>query len=70
LASRLARAAALVVELISYEGAAIEPAPWNEHFGYRMITLEVDDMQNATDYLKTKGVEIDVVAVRVADLSP
>jgi len=47
-----------VVELISYEGAAVEPAPTNVHFGYRMIALEVDDMQNATDYLKTKGVEV------------
>ena len=47
-----------VVELISYEGASIDPAPKNEHLGYRMIALEVDDMQKATDYLKTKGVEI------------
>jgi glyoxylase I family protein len=47
-----------VVELISYEGAAVDPAPTNEHFGYRMIALEVDDMQNATDYLKAKGVEV------------
>jgi catechol 2,3-dioxygenase-like lactoylglutathione lyase family enzyme len=47
-----------VVELISYEGASIDPAPKNEHLGYRMIALEVDDMQKATDYLKTKGVEV------------
>jgi glyoxylase I family protein len=47
-----------VVELISYEGAAIDPAPAHEHLGYRMIAVEVDDMQNATDYLKTKGVEV------------
>ena len=47
-----------VVELISYEGAAIDPAPANEHLGYRMIALEVDDMQGATDYLTSKGVEI------------
>ena len=47
-----------VVELISYKDAAIDPAPQNEHLGYRMIALEVDDMQNATDYLRTKGVEI------------
>ena len=46
-----------VVELISYQNAAIEPAPQNEHLGYRMIALEVDDMQRATDYLRTKGVE-------------
>ena len=43
-----------VVELISYEDAAIEPAPRNEHLVYRMMALEVDDMQEATDYLKTK----------------
>ena len=47
-----------VVELISYEGAAIGPAPQNEHLGYRMIALEVDDMQKAADYLRTKGVDI------------
>ena len=47
-----------VVELISYEGASVDPAPQNEHLGYRMIALEVDDMQNAADYLKTKGVDI------------
>src|SRR5712692_2189992 len=47
-----------VVELISYEGASIDPAPQKEHLGYRMIALEVDDMQRATDYLKTKGVDI------------
>ena len=47
-----------VVELISYKGAAIDPAPQNEHLGYRMIALEVDDMQKATNYLRTKGVEV------------
>jgi hypothetical protein len=47
-----------VVELISYEGAAIDPAPANEHLGYRMIALEVDDMQSATHYLRSRGVEV------------
>jgi glyoxylase I family protein len=47
-----------VVELISYEVAAVDPAPQTEHLGYRMIALEVDDMQNAADYLKTKDVDI------------
>ena len=47
-----------VVELISYEGVAVDPAPQNEHLGYRMIALEVDDMQRAAAYLKTKGVAI------------
>ena len=47
-----------VVELISYEGASVDAAPQKEHLGYRMIALEVDDMRKATDYLRTKGVEI------------
>jgi len=47
-----------VVELISYKGASIDPAPQKEHLGYRMMALEVDDMQETTDYLRTKGVEI------------
>jgi len=47
-----------VVELISYEGASVEAAPQKEHLGYRMIALEVGDMQEATDYLRTKGVEV------------
>ena len=47
-----------VVELITYEGAAVDPAPRNEHLGYRMIALEVDDMQKTADYLRTKGVDI------------
>jgi glyoxylase I family protein len=47
-----------VVELISYDGATVDPAPQNEHLGYRMIALEVDDMQQAADYLKAKGVDI------------
>ena len=47
-----------VVELITYEGAAVDPAPRNEHLGYRMIALEVDDMQKTADYLRTKGVNI------------
>lgn len=47
-----------VVELISYEGAAIDPPPQNEHLGYRMIALEVDDMQKTADYLRGKGIDI------------
>jgi hypothetical protein len=34
-----------VVELITYEGASVDPAPEKEHLGYRMIALEVDGMQ-------------------------
>lgn len=46
------------VELISYEGAAVEPASGNEHLGYRMMALEVDDMKATIEFLGTKGVEI------------
>jgi catechol 2,3-dioxygenase-like lactoylglutathione lyase family enzyme len=47
-----------VVELISYEGGTVDPAPQTEHLGYRMMALEVDDMQKTADYLRTKGVDI------------
>ena len=47
-----------VVELITFECVAVDPAPQKEHLGYRMIAIEVDDMQQATEYLKTKGVDI------------
>jgi catechol 2,3-dioxygenase-like lactoylglutathione lyase family enzyme len=47
-----------VIELISYQGAPIDPAPEREHLGYRMIALEVDDMQKTADYLRNKGVDI------------
>src|SRR5215469_4328408 len=46
------------VELITYEGAEVDPAPSKEHLGYRMIALEVEDMDRAAEYLKGKGVEI------------
>lgn len=45
-----------VVELIDYEGVPLDPAPQKEHLGYRMIALEIDDMDKAADYLKQKGV--------------
>jgi catechol 2,3-dioxygenase-like lactoylglutathione lyase family enzyme len=47
-----------VVELISYQGVTVDPAPQHEHLGYRMIALEVDDMQKTADYLRTKCVDI------------
>jgi catechol 2,3-dioxygenase-like lactoylglutathione lyase family enzyme len=47
-----------VVELISYEGVTVDPAPQTEHLGYRMMALEVDDMQKTADYLRTKGVDL------------
>lgn len=46
------------VELISYEGASVEPAPQNEHLGYRMMALEVDDMRATAEFLRTKGIDI------------
>jgi glyoxylase I family protein len=55
-----------VVELIAYEGTQVDPAPQTEHLGYRMIALEVDDMQKTADYLRTKGVDI-VWGPRVRD---
>ena len=47
-----------VVELIHYDGATVPPAPTTEHLGYRMMALEVDDMQKAIDHLKARGVPI------------
>jgi catechol 2,3-dioxygenase-like lactoylglutathione lyase family enzyme len=47
-----------VVELMSWEGVPVGPEPPKEHFGYRMIALEVDDMNATTEYLKGKGIDI------------
>jgi glyoxylase I family protein len=46
------------VELITYEGAQVAPAPTGIHLGYNLIALEIDDMQKAIQFLKTKGVEV------------
>ena len=46
------------VELITYEGGKIAPAPTGAHLGYNLIALEVDDMQETIAYLKTKGVGV------------
>ncbi len=46
------------VELMAYEDGSVAPAPADEHLGYRMMALEVTDMQSTIDYLKTKGVAI------------
>jgi glyoxylase I family protein len=45
------------VELMKYD--AVKPAPRaeGEHLGYRMMALEVEDMQKALDYLKARGIE-------------
>jgi glyoxylase I family protein len=45
------------VELMSYDGVPVAPQPDQEHLGYRMMALEVEDMKDAIAYLKTKGVE-------------
>jgi glyoxylase I family protein len=47
-----------VVELMSYAGASVDPAPQTERLGYRMMALEVEDMNQAVAYLRTKGVSI------------
>jgi len=45
------------VELMTWEGVPVNPKPQTEHFGYRMIALEVEDMKEALAYLKNKGIE-------------
>ncbi len=46
-----------VIELLKVKNPAPAPMyPWQ--IGYRMIALEVDDMDNAIKYLKSKGVDI------------
>jgi catechol 2,3-dioxygenase-like lactoylglutathione lyase family enzyme len=47
-----------VVELMTWEGVPVGPEPQKEHLGYRMIALEVDDMDTTAEYLKGKGVDI------------
>ena len=45
------------VELICFEGVPVAPMPQQEHLGYRLIALEVDDMKTTLAELKEKGVE-------------
>ncbi len=45
------------VELMTWENVPTAPKPEMEHFGYRMIAIEVEDMKAALAYLHTKGVE-------------
>jgi glyoxylase I family protein len=47
-----------VVELISYEGTRVDPAPQAEHLGYRMMALEIDDMEKTIAELRENGVEV------------
>lgn len=46
------------VELMSYEGGKVAPAPSGVHLGYNLIALEVDDMDKAIEYLKGKNVPV------------
>jgi catechol 2,3-dioxygenase-like lactoylglutathione lyase family enzyme len=50
--------AGTMIELITYHGATLAPDPGKEHLGYRMMALEVDDMQRAVADLAARGVEI------------
>lgn len=45
------------VELMTWENVPTAPKPELEHFGYRMIAIEVEDMKEALAYLKAKGIE-------------
>ena len=44
------------VELMCYPEANPQPREGGERLGYRMMALEVDDMDRALAYLKEKGV--------------
>jgi len=44
------------VELMTYTEMKPAPRAEGEHLGYRMMALEVDDMQRALDALKAKGI--------------
>jgi glyoxylase I family protein len=46
------------VELITYEGLNVAPAPTGIHLGYNLIAVEVDDMEKAVEFLKSQGVEV------------
>jgi glyoxylase I family protein len=45
------------VELMCYPEARPQPAPREEHLGYRMMAIEVDDMDAALEKLKASGIE-------------
>lgn len=45
------------IELLTYEGMPVGPAPQKLQLGYRMMALEVDDMKKTLDYLKAKGID-------------
>lgn len=45
------------IELLTYAGVPVEPAPVQTHLGYLMMALEVEDMRKTLDYLKAKGID-------------
>jgi glyoxylase I family protein len=45
------------VELMKYDAMTPKPRAEGEHLGYRMMALEVDDMDEALAYLKARGIE-------------
>jgi glyoxylase I family protein len=45
------------VEVMTYPEAQPAPAQAGEHLGYRMLALEVEDMDEALALLKAKGIE-------------
>ncbi len=45
-----------MLELLSISDCG--PAPKGEQLGYRMMAIEVEDMDRAVEYLKGKGVEV------------
>jgi glyoxylase I family protein len=50
-----------VLELVAVKNPA--PAPVVPQVGYRMMAIEVEDMDKAIEYLKSKGVEISMAPV-------
>ena len=48
----------LGVALLPTKIRNLSPAPTGIHLGYKLIALEVDDMQEAIEFLKTKGVDV------------
>ena len=47
------------VELMNWEGVPVtpQPDPKEEHLGYRMMAVEVEDMKDALAYLAANGTE-------------
>ena len=45
------------VELMCYRDTKVEPAQKEEHLGYRMMAIEVEDMQKALEYLEARGIQ-------------